>query len=83
MQSSSDIELAVNAIRSYLQMYPHGADTPEGVAQLWLQGSFSREIVAAALDSLLASREMERVKAGQHQLWRRARPANAAPPHCE
>lgn len=72
-EPSSDLETAVNAIRRYLHKYPQGADTPEGVAQWWLQGSFSLEIVAAALAYLLASGELERMHVGQRQLWRRRR----------
>ena len=83
-QPSSDIEhAAVDAIRSYLHRYPNSADTLEGVVQWWLGGDFPQEITAAALEHLLASGELERLSFGQHQLWRRARPANAAPPYCE
>jgi hypothetical protein len=83
-QPSSDIEhAAVNAIRSYLHRHPNSADTLEGVVQWWLADGFPQEIIAAALEHLLASGELELLSIGQHQLWRRARPANAAPPYFE
>lgn len=72
----SDIEHAVSAIRTYLQLHPRGADTPEGVAQWWLGSSFSLAIIAAALEQLLASGEVERTNIGQRQLWRRSRQEN-------
>lgn len=72
-QHDTDIEIAIGQIRAYLAMRPHGADTPEGVAQWWLDGIFPPEVVEAALERLLASGEMDRVNMGQRQLWQRAR----------
>lgn len=74
-QPSSATGQALSAIRHYLQRYPHSADTLEGVAQWWLDGIFPQEIIAAALEQLLASGELERLSIGQRQLWRRSRPA--------
>jgi hypothetical protein len=42
------------------------------VAQWWLEGRFPPLLIAAALERLLASGELERLNLGQHQLWRRA-----------
>lgn len=75
MQPSSAIEQARDAIRSFLQRYPHGADTLEGVAQWWLGGAVAPETVAAALEQLRAAGELEQIRAGQRQVWRRRRPA--------
>ncbi|WP_300758407.1 hypothetical protein [Janthinobacterium sp.] len=73
--TQDDIEIAIGMIRSHLAAYPHGADTLEGVAQWWLDGSFPPPVIAAALERLLAAGEMERMTIGQRQLWRRAQPA--------
>jgi len=73
--TQDDIETAISRIRYHLASYPHGTDTLEGVAQWWLDGSFSPPVIAAALERLLAAGEMERMIIGQRQLWRRAQPA--------
>ncbi|WP_215408450.1 hypothetical protein [Janthinobacterium sp. JC611] len=72
-QNDTHIETASGQIRAYLAIRPHGVDTPEGVAQWWLGGSFPPDVVEAALERLLASGEMERVNMGQRQLWRGVR----------
>ena len=70
-----DIEAATGMIRAHVAAYPHSADTLEGVAQWWLEGHFPPPLIAAALERLLASGELERMDLGQRQLWRRARAA--------
>ncbi|MDM0109277.1 hypothetical protein QTH97_30370 [Variovorax sp. J22R24] len=50
------------ALRRYLHVYPLACDTVEGIAAWWplpRTAVNSREVVAAALDALVASGEME------------------------
>ena len=65
-----DIDIAIRLIRAYMARHPHAADTLEGVAQWWLAGQFSPDIVAAALAQLRAAGELECQALGERALWR-------------
>ncbi|WP_273428077.1 hypothetical protein [Chitinibacter tainanensis] len=66
----------IAAIRQYLQLNPHAADTAEGITLFWLNElplPPSAAQVADALAALLASGEVEALPLAGRTVWRRAR----------
>jgi len=77
--STDAVTDVVAALRRYLRAHPQACDTVEGIAAWWplpRAAGTSPAVVAAALEALVASGEMEcAFGAGGHAVYRAARPA--------
>ena len=70
------LEFAVAAIHTHLQAHPASADTVEGVHQWWIRWPGlpeSIDVTIAALEQLEQSGFLERLRAGNREIWRRPR----------
>ncbi len=65
---------AVEAIRHYLSVQPQAVDSAEGVHHWWIRWDgvpAPLEVTVAALEQLEREGELERIRFGVRELWRR------------
>ncbi len=77
-EADESIEGVVAALRRYLQVQPHAADTLEGIHRWWIDWGAeekSPEVTHRALDRLVEEGVMEYVDIAQRRVWRARRGA--------
>ncbi|QDQ28497.1 hypothetical protein FNU76_20230 [Chitinimonas arctica] len=73
MSDDALIQTLADAIRRYVRLRPHAADTVEGIHRWWMDwddGEQACESTELALQWLAAQGEMECVVMGGREIWR-------------
>lgn len=68
-------QFAIEAIRAYLQLRPHSADTLEGIHQFWIRWPGfppSPQVTLAALEFMQQVGELQSRHIHQRVIWRSA-----------
>ncbi len=70
------VPFAISAILLWLDAHPHAADTIEGIHQWWIiwpSCPAAMAVTEAALLQLEQSQQIERLRLGNRDIWRRPR----------